>query len=182
MPLLDTSDRYGGVSVLLHWATAALVVGLFGLGLWMTSLSYYDPWYRTGPWLHKGIGVVLVALLLLRLVWRAVNRGPAPEPGHSRLERVAARVAHLALYGLLFAVATAGYLISTADGRPLEVFGWFEIPALVTGIPNQEDLAGEVHYWLAVGLVSLAGVHALAALKHHFLDRDRTLRRMLGRG
>lgn len=182
MPLIDTDDRYGTVSVLLHWATAALVVGLFGLGLWMTSLSYYDPWYRTGPWLHKGLGVALVTLLVLRLAWRAVNHRPAPEPGHSRTERVAARVAHLALYGLLFAVAVAGYLISTADGRPLEVFGWFEIPALVTGIPNQEDVAGEVHYWFAVSLVSLAAVHALAALKHHLLDRDRTLRRMLGRG
>jgi cytochrome b561 len=180
--LRDSADRYGAVSVLLHWLTAVLVVGLFGLGLWMTSLDYYDPWYRTGPWLHKGLGVLLVGLLLLRLGWRVVNRRPGPEPRHSRLERVAARAAHLTLYGLLLAVPVAGYLISTADGRPLEVFGWLEIPALVTGIPDQEDLAGELHYWLAISLVSLAGVHALAAVKHHLVDRDRTLVRMLGRG
>ncbi len=53
MQILDNDDRYGLISTLLHWLTAALVVGLFGFGLWMTSLSYYDPWYRTGPWLHK---------------------------------------------------------------------------------------------------------------------------------
>jgi len=75
----------------------------------------------------------------------------------------------------------SGYLISTADGRPISVFGWFEVPALLTSIPNQEDVAGLVHEYLAWGLVILAGLHGLAALKHHFIDRDPTLLRMFGR-
>jgi cytochrome b561 len=75
----------------------------------------------------------------------------------------------------------AGYLISTADGKGIIVFDLFEVPALYTGIPNQEDLAGLVHEYLAWTLVVFAGLHALAALKHHYIDRDVTLLRMLGR-
>ena len=75
----------------------------------------------------------------------------------------------------------SGYLISTADGRAISVFGWFEVPATITSIPKQEDVAGLVHQYLAWGLVIFSGVHALAALKHHFIDRDATLNRMLGR-
>ncbi|TCT19400.1 cytochrome b561-like protein [Thiobaca trueperi] len=75
----------------------------------------------------------------------------------------------------------SGYLISTADGRSLDVFGLFSVPAILTGLPDQADLAGEVHLVLAIALVTLAAVHALAALKHHFIDRDATLLRMLGR-
>jgi cytochrome b561 len=76
-------------------------------------------------------------------------------------------------------IPLSGYLISTADGRAIQVFDWFEVPALVTGIANQEDIAGAVHYWVAVALIALASLHGLAALKHHFLDRDGTLLRML---
>ena len=71
-------------------------------------------------------------------------------------------------------------MISTADGRGIEVFNWFEVPALPALIEQQEDVAGLVHYWLATSLIVLAGVHALAALKHHFINKDKTLLRMLG--
>jgi cytochrome b561 len=84
------------------------------------------------------------------------------------------------LYALLFAVMISGYLISTADGRSIDVFGLFSVPATVTGLPGQADVAGDVHFVLAVTLVTVAAAHALAALKHHLLDRDRTLLRMLG--
>jgi cytochrome b561 len=88
---------------------------------------------------------------------------------------------HGLLYLLLFGVMVSGYLISTADGRPIEVFGLFAVPATVTGLPGQADRAGDIHLILAVTVIILAIVHALAALKHHFIDRDRTLVRMLRR-
>ena len=180
--LRNTPETYGLVAIALHWLVALAVVGLFGLGLWMTGLDYYDPWYRQAPDLHKSIGVLLCALMVLRLGWRMVNPRPAPEPTLTPFERTASRLAHALLYGLLFAVMAAGYLISTADGRPLEVFGLFEIPATLVGLRDQADLAGDIHLALAIAVIALAGVHALGALKHHFIDRDRTLLRMLGRG
>jgi cytochrome b561 len=75
----------------------------------------------------------------------------------------------------------AGYLISTAEGVGIPVFGLFEVPALVSGLPDQADTAGVIHLYLAWVLVIFSGLHALAALKHHFIDRDVTLKRMLGR-
>ena len=88
---------------------------------------------------------------------------------------------HLLLYLLLLAIMVSGYLISTADNRSIEVFGWFSVPATITDLPKQEDIAGWVHLILASTLIGLVSLHAAAALKHHFIDRDRTLKRIFGR-
>jgi cytochrome b561 len=170
---------YGVLAIVLHWLTAALILGLFGLGLWMVELTYYDPWYRRAPEIHKGIGVLLFLTLSIRLAWRYANPRPRPEAGVSAFERRASAPVHALLYLLPFAAMLSGYLISTADGRPIDVFGLFDVPATLSGLPNQADLAGKVHAVLAYALIALAGLHALAALKHHFIDRDRTLLRML---
>lgn len=179
--LRNTHDSYGLVAIALHWLVVLAVIGLFPLGLWMTGLDYYDPWYHRAPEIHKALGVLLFLVLLARLAWRLVNPRPEPEPTLSAFERRASSLAHALLYGLLFAVMAAGYLISTADERPIDVFGLFAVPATLTGLPEQADRAGDVHLALAIALIVLAGVHALGALKHHFIDRDRTLLRMLGR-
>lgn len=178
----NTTTTYGLLSIGMHWLVALLVFSLFGLGLWMVELDYYSSWRHTAPELHKGFGLCLLALMLLRLLWRFLSPPPAPLSSYSRLTRLGAKLGHGALYLGLFAVMLAGYLISTADGRGISVFGWFEVPASITGIPDQEDVAGAVHFYLAWTLVIFASLHGLAALKHHFIDRDTTLLRMLGRG
>jgi cytochrome b561 len=180
MKLLNDKEGYGAMAIGLHWLVALTVFGLFGLGLWMRSLGYYDSWYQLGPWWHKGIGVMLFYLLLLRLLWRFGNSRPDHLPTHKPYERVAAIWVHGLLYLLLFVLMISGYLISTADGRPLEVFDWFAIPAMISGLEQQEDIAGKVHLYLAWCVVVLSGLHALAAIKHHMIDRDQTLMRMLG--
>ncbi|MBF7728560.1 cytochrome b [Pseudomonas sp. N040] len=177
----NSSTRYGWLSIALHWLVAVAVVGLFGLGLWMVELDYYSNWYKAAPDLHKSIGLCLFALMLLRLCWRWISPPPLPLASHGRWTRRASKAGHLLLYAGLFALMLSGYLISTADGRGISVFGLFEVPASLTSIPDQEDVAGQVHLLLAWVLVIFAGLHALAALKHHFVDRDATLRRMLGR-
>lgn len=177
----NDTDHYGLVAISLHWLMALAIFGMFGLGLWMTGLTYYDRWYNLGPWWHKGIGVLLFAALALRLIWRWSNPGPQPISTHKPWERIAAGAAHVGLYLLLFAVMLSGYLISTADGRALEVFDWFAIPATIHSLTDQADIAGVVHLWLASGVIGLATIHALAALKHHFIDHDRTLKRIFGR-
>ncbi|MEJ2609753.1 MAG: cytochrome b [Candidatus Thiodiazotropha sp.] len=176
----NDKERYGAVAISFHWLVALSVYGMFGLGLWMRSLGYYDSWYRLGPWWHKGIGVMLFLLLLLRLVWRFSNTQPDHLPNHKPYERLAAVGVHVLLYLLLFTVMISGYLISTADGRSLEVFDWFVVPATISGFDHQEDIAGKVHLYLAWSVVVLSGLHALAALKHHFIDHDQTLLRMFG--
>lgn len=180
MKLRNSAQGYGLVAVLLHWLVAVATLGLFALGLWMTGLSYYDDWYKRAPDLHRGIGVLLFGVMLVRVAWRALDVTPGDVPGIPPLQRRIAHAAHLLLYLLLFALVASGYLISTADGRAVEVFDLFTVPATLVGLPRQEDVAGAVHWYLALTLIALAGLHALAALKHHFIDRDRSLRRMLG--
>jgi len=177
----NSSTNYGLVSITMHWLVAVAVVGLFALGYWMVGLTYYSSWYRTAPDIHKSIGLLLLALMILRVTWRFLSSGPASLASHGRLTRLATKAGHGVLYLGLFAVMISGYLISTADGRSISVFGWFEVPALINSIPDQEDIAGLIHEYLAWGLVIFSGLHALAALKHHFIDRDPTLKRMFGR-
>ncbi|WJW76439.1 cytochrome b [Thiohalobacter sp. IOR34] len=180
MRLRNDRQGYGLVSVGLHWIMAVLVIGLFLLGETMVDLDYTHPWYHKAPDLHRGLGVVTAGLLAFRLVWRLAN--PLPEILGRPWERRAALWVHRLFYLLIAAVVTSGYLITTADGQALSVFGAFEIPATLHGLENQEDIAGRVHEWLATLLIALAALHGLAALKHHLLDRDPTLLRMLGAG
>lgn len=174
----NTETSYGLVAILLHWLMALGVFGLFGLGLYMVDLSYYDSWYRGSLSLHKSIGLFLAALLVLRIVWRQCNVRPADEPGQ-RWEQIVSHLTHTLLYVLMLSLMLSGYLISTADGRGIEVFELFEVPALPWAIDQQEDLAGLIHEYLAWSIIGLASVHALAALKHHFVNRDAVLKRML---
>lgn len=181
MQLLNNSERYGLIAVILHWLVAIVIFGMVALGTWMVELSYYDSWYRKGPDLHRSVGVLLFGVMVLRLAWRWFNREPQVLPSHSRWEVVTARIVHRLLYVLIFTVMVSGYLISTADGSPVVVFGIFSVPSVTGQIKGMEDIAGDVHFWAAWTLMAVVGLHVLGALKHHLMDRDRTLLRMLGR-
>jgi cytochrome b561 len=175
----NDGSRYGAVARALHWATALLVFGLFGLGLYMRhAITYYDPLYNTLPAIHKALGVTLLLLFAGRFAWRLLNPPPPALASHTPAERRAARAVHAVLYLLPPFMGVSGYLITTAHGRPFIVFGVELLPSLVTG-PGLEETAGAFHLGAAIVLVALAALHALAALKHHFIDRDRTLLRML---
>lgn len=177
----NSNRCWGLVQVLLHWTVALLLIGLFGLGLWMTGLDYYSPWYQAAPDWHRAIGLLVALLLLVRLLWRLAQPVPRPLPTHRPGEVRLAHAVHWLLYLLITAIAVSGYLTSTADGRPIDWFGWFEVPALVTGGDQMEQWTGRLHELLAWVLALLVGLHAGGALKHHFIDRDSTLTRMLGR-
>lgn len=174
----NTSSGYGLVQILLHWSSAVMIAVLVPLGLWMTGLDYYDPWYKKGPDLHRALGVLFGILLVLRLVARTAQVRPQVR-ARSGWERRTAAAAHFALYALPVLLVASGYLISTADGRSVDVFGWFEVPAMLHGIEGQADIAGEIHFWLAMALLAVIALHVAAALRHHLVDRDDTLLRML---
>lgn len=177
----NSKTTYGHLAIMFHWLVALTVYGMFGLGLWMVSLGYYDGWYHKAPELHKSIGILLLLIMLARVIWRWISPPPPPLNSWSRLTRLSATAVHLLLYLLLFAIMFTGYLISTADGKPINVFGWFNVPATFSDAGEQADLAGTVHLWLAWSVVLLSVAHALAAIKHHVIDKDVALTRMLGK-
>ncbi|HGS4884133.1 TPA: cytochrome b [Vibrio parahaemolyticus] len=162
----------------MHWLSALCIIGLFAVGLWMVDLSYYSEWYRTAPHYHRSVGILLAILTVGRIVWKHVTASPKVEG--SRFEVVAAKAAHSAMYLLLLTIFVSGYLISTSDGRGIEVFNWFTVPSAGELFSGQSDIAGEIHFYAAWAVILIAGLHAVAALKHHFIDKDNTLRKMLG--
>jgi cytochrome b561 len=84
------------------------------------------------------------------------------------------------MYVILLALPISGYLISTEDGRGIDVFNWFTLPGLGALFEGQADMAGQIHFYAAWALILIAAVHAIAALKHHFINKDNTLRKMIG--
>lgn len=182
MRMKNTASRYGLVSVLLHWLIGFAVIGMFAMGVWMVDLSYYSPWYHKAPALHKSIGTVLFVALVMRFLWRQLNPEVKPVASHSAWEKQGAKLGHLLMYVLMFTLLVSGYLISTADGVGVPVFGLFELPATLHGLTNQADIAGVVHKYLGWVLMGVVAIHALAAVKHHLIDGDATLVRMFGKG
>ncbi|NVJ58050.1 MAG: cytochrome b [Vibrionaceae bacterium] len=170
--------NYNPIARAIHWLSAVVVIGMFGVGLWMVDLSYYSEWYRTAPHWHKSIGILLAILTIFRIVWKHVT--PSPKIEGQPYEVTGAKIAHILMYLLLVALFVSGYLISTEDGRGIDVFTWFTVPGAGAFFEGQADLAGEIHFYVAWALILIAAAHALAALKHHFINKDNTLRKMIG--
>ena len=174
----NSPASYGLIAIILHWLMALTIFGLFGLGLYMVELTYYDSWYKGSLDLHKSIGLTLAAVFLFRILWRTFSIQPKPLGTNKAMNQIA-HTAHIIMYVILAVIVVAGYLISTADGRAIEVFTLFNVPAINFTFDGQADIAGEVHYYAACTLIGFAVLHALGALKHHFIDKDKTLIRMI---
>lgn len=176
----DSTSRYGLVSVVLHWS---IVVGIIAQYFLAEAGEDEGEAARSGfdamQW-HSSLGMTLLALALVRLIWRLPQPAPAPPTTMRGYEIVAARAVHVALYVLLFAIPLSGWALATLEDELLPYFGLFNLPALrVPGPWWSEDRLEELHETLFNILVVLAALHLLAALKHHFFDRDNVLRRML---
>lgn len=177
--LKDSSFGYGLITILLHWITAILVIVLFSLGVYMTGLDYYSPWYHKGPALHVSLGLLLLGLMSVRILWRTGNQNPAPLPGINARTQLAAKLVKVLLYLLIFTLCGTGYLITTAEGQAANFFDLLGVPATLQLSADNVDLIGEVHEYCAWSLVVIASLHGLAALLHHFVKKDRTLVRIL---
>lgn len=167
MLIRDNSEHYGFVSQILHWGMAAAIFALFALGWWMVRLDYYDPYYTRAPALHRSTGILILIALVLRSAWRISNTKPL-RADLTPFERTASRYVHGAFYALLFALTISGYLISTSDGRAIDVFGWFEVPSISQN-KQLADAAGLLHRWIAYTVIALAALHATAAMKHAYV-------------
>tara|TARA_R110000782_G_scaffold18459_8_gene50793 strand:- start:3702 stop:4271 length:570 start_codon:yes stop_codon:yes gene_type:complete len=179
MSIANTKDSYGVVAILLHWIMAILIVGLFVLGVYMVDLDYYSKWYNLAPWWHKCVGMLVFFLLIVRMIWVMINPRPEPLVTYKRWEILAARFTHALFYILLILICMSGYFITTAKGASIDLFGWFNIPALGSLDKSQAELSGEVHEIAAYVMLLLFLLHVCATVKHHFFDKDATLIRIL---
>lgn len=174
----NSNESYGWASIILHWVSLPFVLFLLASGIYMVTLTYYDTLYHTLPQWHKVAGVALALLTFLRIALLPVNPHPAllPMPAW---QRFAARSAHGLLYILLLILILSGYCVTTAEGHPIHLVGEMTIPALTTFEAGTVTWLGLVHQWAGYLLGGVICVHAGAALQHHFILRDNTLRRML---
>lgn len=181
MQIKNSTRAYGWVSILLHWLMAIALIGMYFVGDYMVELEYYDSLYHKLPALHKAIGILLAGLLVIRLAWLYSQPRPFPASGNApAITDLAGKLGHLALYGLVLVMIISGYLISTAKGHGINVFDWFEIPAMLAANEDRGEFAGNIHEFAGTLFILLVGVHALAAFIHHFYWKDNTLTRMLG--
>lgn len=175
-PSSRAPGRYGGVAIAFHWLLAAGLIATFAVGLYMHELPMSPTRLKLFNW-HKWAGVTLLALSVLRLLWRIGHRPPADLPAPAWQQR-AAHAVHWALYALYLLVPLAGWAYSSAAGFPVVWLGVLPLPDFVAPDKALAELMKQRHAVLAWTLAVLAALHVAAALKHHFIDRDGLLDRM----
>lgn len=178
LPIRNTEHSYGLISQVFHWLVVALIIIQY---IWAWRIDEIEGLRARLELVtqHKTIGMTVLALAMLRLVWRLFNR-PPPLPGHMpRWERFAAHAGHWILYGLIFVVPLSGWAYSSAAGYGDYWWGPVDFPSIVPDREELEDLFEDLHEWLTTALGVVAIGHALAALRHHFWLKDDVLRRML---
>lgn len=177
MAIKSHKTEFGSVTKSLHWLMAALIIGVFSIGWYMDFLPLG---MAKLEWMsrHKSLGVTVLMLVSLRIVWRLSE--PTPDAlGKHKIERLAAKLGHLALYGVMIAMPMTGWMMSSAANYPVSVFGLFTLPNLVAPDQGLFEALKTAHWAISWVIVALVVGHVAAALKHHFIDRDATLRRML---
>jgi len=170
--------RYTAVAMALHWLVALLIFAGWGLGFYMQDLSLSPSKLRYYSW-HKWMGVTVFLLTVTRAGWLATHPAPRLPRAFPAWQARGARVAHAGLYALMFVIPLSGWLMSSAKGFQTVYFGVLPIPDLIDKNKALGETLTLVHRSLAYGLAALVVLHIGAAIKHHFLDRDGLLGRML---
>lgn len=177
MQIKNSESRFGMIAILLHWAMALLMIGLVVLGLYMKRVPVGLFKLKLYGW-HKEYGILILMLAIARLAWRLTNVNPSLAM-LSRFEIIAARAVHWAFYGFMFALPITGWMMTSAAGLAPSFFGLFTLPNIIAPDNHLRILLKEIHEWLAYGLIFTFCGHVGAALKHHFINHDNILRRML---
>ena len=173
--------RFGSIARSFHWLIAILVLVQYYLVYWtdwvLPPKSPQAAFYINGC--HKPIGILLLGLTVFALFWRAFNLRPPYPPSMARWEKLAARSTHLLLALSVLVMAISGLLMSTAAGYPPNFFGLYQFPAFIAPDKTLSHWFFNIHAVTSYFLISLVGLHTLAAFKHHFIDKDPILKRML---
>jgi cytochrome b561 len=162
----------------LHWLIALLMLGLLGLGFYMHDLPLSPEKLQLYAW-HKWAGVTVFLLVILRLAWRVTHQPPALPAGMPKWQQWAAHATHVLLYVLMLAIPLSGWLMSSAKGFQTVWFGVLPLPDLLAKDKALGDLLATLHVSLNLLLVALLVAHVGASLKHHFINKDDVLLRML---
>ena len=176
--LRNDSDSWGGPAKFFHWLMALLILAQIALGLLAVSWRLSPMKLNLFFW-HKSTGMLILALLALRLLWRLANRTPELPAGMPGWERAAARLSHALLYLLMIALPITGWIVNSASNIPFRIFWLIPLPAIVAPDKATADLAALVHGGLAALLALVLVAHIGAALRHHFVKRNTVLTRML---
>lgn len=175
----NTSERWGLVSILLHWTIAALILFVqIPAGLTMTRVDpgpvqnfFYD--------VHKMTGLTVFALAVVRLSWRWTNPVPELPADLPRWQAITARTTHALLYLLIFVMPISGFVYTAAGGFPVPLFYLYDLAELVPENKPLAEVAKAVHLTIIWVLLAVIGLHVAGALQHHLVRRDGILRRML---
>ncbi len=171
-----TDARYDNVAIGFHWLLALMIAGSFCVGLYMSGLPFSIQRVKLFNW-HKWAGMTILALTLLRLLWR-LRHAPPPEAPGPHWQQMAAKATHRAMYALCLIIPLVGWAYSSAAGFQIVVYGVLPMPNLLQVDPVLAKAIKPWHAWLAYALAALVLLHVAAALKHHFVDRDGLLHRM----
>ena len=173
-----TEPRYTSVAVALHWLIALMILVSFSVGLYMADLSLSPTKLRLYSW-HKWAGVTIFALVLIRCLWCLTHAAPPLTGAMPRWQRTAAKASHYLLYALMIAIPLSGWLMSSAKGFQTVYFGVLPIPDLLEKNESLGETLNLLHTSLNYTMIVVVIAHAAGALKHHFIDKDDILRRML---
>ncbi len=168
---------YHFISKIFHWIVGLMMLGLLTLGYYMSGLEGSPFKYGLYGW-HKSFGILVLMLAVLRLTWRFYLGAPEGLGTHKRWEKILSKVTHVVLYGAIFAMPLSGWLMSSAGGHGVKFFGLFKMPALMAKNKAWGGVFNQTHEILGYMILASVILHVAGALKHHFLDKDETVRRM----
>ncbi len=174
----NTENSYSVFSRILHWATAIVVIFIIALGLYMEDLEKTPFKYEMYA-LHKSLGILILGLGLFRLLWLFISPPPKMLGEPSKKEELVAKFAHILLILFMIGMGLSGWLLSSSGGYPVKFFDIFELPVLIGKNHDIHELFEEIHEIGGFILIGLIILHILAALKHQFIKKDGTLKRML---
>ena len=174
----NTQDQYGATAKGFHAVVALLILTMLAVGLIMVRMDPSPQMFKIFA-LHKSVGITVLALATLRLLWRLSNAAPLSLPSHAQWERTLAHIIHALLYVSMFLMPMTGWLGSSAKGYTVSVFGLFTLPTLVEKNRDLAKVMWTIHEYAAYTLIAMIGLHVAGALKHHLIDHDETLWRMV---
>lgn len=182
---LDTPEKFSHTSLILHWLVGITIIALLGIGVYMEEYEVYSLY----SW-HKSFGLLIIIFVIARVYWRIKNGWPTPVSQYSSVEISLSKIVHWTLILGTIIMPLSGLLFSSMSGRSVDIFGWELLAQNVDPDNIKKPLAYNkelvslgkaLHHWVGEIMIVAIALHVLGALKHHIIDKDGTLRRMLGK-